>query len=85
MAEQRSKMMHGGKLVDGFDVPFEANEKWTELTLEDGSTLRVKLNVIGILRPDNQYDPAGNPMYIVNATPTIAIVSVPERLKQKKQ
>jgi hypothetical protein len=84
VAERRVKIAHQGQLVDGYDVPIlESNERWSELKLEDGTTLRVKLSVITVTRPDNQYDPTGNPMYIINATPTMAVVDVPDKLKRK--
>ena len=75
-----------GQIADGVEVPIEeANERWSEIKLEDGTIIRVKLNVISAVRVPGQYDQVGNPMYVMNMTPTIAIHSVPENLRKKVQ
>jgi hypothetical protein len=86
MAERRGTMkLPDGKVVEGVEVQIlESTEKWSEFTLEDGSILRAKVNMMSYLRPDGQYDPDGNPAYLGKAQITTAIVSVPEQLRQKK-
>jgi hypothetical protein len=68
--------------VSGFEVPVrESTERWTELTLEDGTVLRVKPSVIGAIRIENQWDGDNNPVYALKGGPNItAVVSVPESL-----
>src|SRR5205809_4536357 len=39
-------------------------ERWNVYELSDGSVLRVKLEITGILRTD-KYGPAGEPLYVV--------------------
>ncbi|MGA3040811.1 MAG: hypothetical protein ABSF54_08495 [Bryobacteraceae bacterium] len=70
-------------LQDGFDVQVsESTEKWTEVTLEDGTVLRVKASVLGAFRADGKWDAQGNPMYALKAQIVSSIVSVPEHLRR---
>jgi hypothetical protein len=62
----------------------ESNERWSEIKLTDGSVIRIKQLVADIFRAVDDYDPDGNPLYIVKSTPIISIASVPDSLKKKK-
>ena len=87
MVERITKVtLPTGKIADGIEVPIEElNERWSEIKLEDGTIIRIKLSLISAVRVPGQYDQVGNPMYIMNMTPTIAILSVPEELRKKVQ
>jgi hypothetical protein len=63
----------------------ESTERWSDITLEDGVTLRIKATVVSAVRVDGQYDPQGNPSYVLNMTPTITLVHCPENLRKKVQ
>jgi len=70
-------------LQDGFDVQVsESTEKWTEVTLEDGTILRVKASVIGAVRADGKWDQQGNPIYALKTQIVANIVNVPDRLRR---
>lgn len=87
VAERKVKITFGGKgMVDATEIPIEeSNEKWSDVKLQDGAHLRVKSSVINAVRVDGQYDPAtGNPVYVLNMTPTMIYVDIPENLRQKK-
>src|SRR5438094_10653066 len=58
-------------------------ERWNVYELSDGTVLRAKLEVTGILRTD-KYGPDGDPLYIVNNQP-ITRVKVPETLVKKQK
>lgn len=58
-------------------------EDWNIYKLKDGTTLKVKLVLINVLRAKNQYDPIGNPMYMVSATNVVRVVDVPRELKRR--
>jgi len=46
-----------GQLADAFDVPvLDSNEKWAEVTLEDGTILRVKTIVSSAVRIEGHWD-----------------------------
>lgn len=72
-----------GSMVDGWDVPIkESTERWTDVTLEDGSILRIKPSILGAVRIPGQYDPEGNPMYALKSTVTMIVAEAPENLKR---
>lgn len=87
MVERMTKVtLPTGQIADGVEVPIEeSNERWSEIKLEDGTIIRVKLSMVSVVRVPGQYDQVGNPMYIMNMTPTIAILSVPDALRKKVQ
>jgi hypothetical protein len=74
----------GGPFFEGYEVGIrESTERWTEMTLEDGSVLRVKPMTVGAIRIDGQWDQSGNPVYALKGGPNIStLVSVPEHLKK---
>ena len=73
-----------GEMAEGAEVTVdESTEKWSEYKLSDGTTLRGKMTIISAVRIDGQFDPQGYPMYAMNMTPTVAIVSSPDELKRK--
>jgi hypothetical protein len=61
----------------------ESNEKWSEVTLDDGTKIKLKLNVISVERAIKKYDDKGNPIYKLKTAPLIVIDYVPESLKTK--
>lgn len=81
--ERKIQVQFGSGMVDAIDVPVdESNERWTEIKLQDGAVLRVKMSVISVARIIGQWDQLGNPQYAVNATPTMAVIEVPDKLKK---
>ena len=86
MSERRvSVPLPSGGQGQGVEVPVdESNERWSEFTLRDGTTIRAKMTVISAVRIDGQYDPMGNPTYNVNFTPVFAVNS-PDELRKKVQ
>ena len=72
-----------GPLVDAADVPVkESTERWSEITLEDGSVLRLKPSIVQAIRIEGQYDPEGNPTYILKASQLMVIASAPAHLRK---
>lgn len=69
--------------VDGFEVAVrESTERWSEITLEDGSVLRLKPTVLSAVRIEGQYDPDGNPLYALKAGQVLTVYSAPENLRR---
>ena len=60
-----------------------SNERWSEFTLDDGTVIRVKASIVKVIR-DEEFDPAGNPIYSIQASITSVIVKVPESLRRKE-
>lgn len=72
-----------GRMGDAVDVPIsDTSEKWTEVTLEDGTVLRVKPSLLQAARVPGHYDPEGNPMYVCKITNTMIIAHAPEALRK---
>lgn len=61
----------------------ESTERWSELRLSDGTTLRTKIVVVGAFRVDDSYDADRNPVYIIKSHNVVAVVDAPENLKRK--
>lgn len=59
-----------------------SKEPWTEYELSDGSMLKIRSLATEVWRVDNEYDPEGNPMYVVKSA-GIMSVTAPESLKRK--
>ncbi len=71
-----------GRDVDGLEVRFRSNhEEWNEYVLEDGTYLRMKAVVSEIIRLNGEYDPEGNPIYIVKSA-NMLVVKAPDNLKK---
>lgn len=83
MPEKRNKVqLATGAVVEGVEVGVsEATERWTDVKLEDGSSLRIKAVILSVLRLDGQYDPEGNPQYLVKAN-QVMTVSAPDHLRK---
>jgi hypothetical protein len=60
----------------------ESTERWTEVTLEDGTVFRIKASILGAARVTDEYDPEGNPAYALKMNPVIVVVSSPANLKR---
>lgn len=64
------------------DVDFEPiKEDWNEYKLEDGTVLKFKTVVRGVIRTDSHDSITGDPIYQVRST-NIVRVKVPEELKK---
>lgn len=72
-----------GKPVQGTDMEIEnSNEKFSEMKLHDGTTIRYKTVVTQVIRIDGAYDVEGNPVYVVKSAPAISILSAPDYLRK---
>ncbi|MCK5669768.1 hypothetical protein KAI10_00150 [Candidatus Bathyarchaeota archaeon] len=70
-------------LKDAVEVDFsEEKEFWNEYTLEDGTTLKVKLVLRGVKRLA-RYEPDGTPVYVINSMNVVRAINVPPEIKAK--
>jgi len=77
------KVSWQGREVDTLSIPFKSiKEDWNEYDLEDGTTLKMKAVVSDIVRVDGQFDPEGNPLYLVKSG-NMVVVNSPDNLKEK--
>lgn len=83
MGRKKRIPLPDGSVVEGEIIPFRGDvEHWNEYLLDDGTVVRMKPIVTEIARLDGQYDPEGNPAYMVFST-NVTHVSSPEELKRK--
>ena len=75
-----------GQMHDGVEVGFRSTsgEYWNEYLLDDGTVIRVKVVVIGVVRLDDAYDPEGQPLYAVKSN-NIVVVSAAEDLIRREE
>ena len=70
-------------LAEAEDVDFEQeNEHWNTYKLKDGTTLMVKLVLVGVKRL-KKWSPDGTPVYLINSQNVVRLVDVPKELKGK--
>ena len=71
-------------LSEGEEVDFEnEKEEWNVYKLSDGSTLKVKLVLVNVVRSRDKYDPLGNPIYGITSQNIVKVLNVPAKLKRK--
>lgn len=63
----------GGEIVTGVDLEFKAlREEGSEYECEDGSVVRIRTVVSKIVRLKDKKNEAGEPVFVVTATTTVA-------------
>lgn len=70
-------------IMEAEDVDFEeVKEGWNIYKLSDGTTLKVKLILVGVKRL-KKYNPDGTPIYIINSQNLVRAVNIPRELRAK--
>ena len=73
-----------GEQSQGVDVEIdEAIERPTELRLRDGAILRMRTNVVEVIRLDEKWNENGEPVYVIKSSNTVTAIEVPQELKKK--
>ena len=74
-----------GKEVDATELTFQnVREHWNEYLVDDGSILKLKAVATEVFRIDGQYDPEGNPIYVLRSR-NVLVVSPAENLKRRQE
>lgn len=92
--KERGKIMKAKKIAPATQVFLDQGdaeivdidslkEQWSEYTLKDGATIRLKPVVVEIRKLKNQFAPNGDPIYLVKST-VINDTKIPDSLKKKK-
>lgn len=85
MNDKIIEKMPDGTTIELVSVPIkESSERWSDVTLDDGTKVKLKLNIISVQRALNKYDNNGVPMYRIKTAPFIFVDFVPDELKSKK-
>jgi len=79
----KKQYSYEGKQVLGQQIDVESSsESWNTYKLEDGTVLKMKVVLLDVVRLDNEYDKAGNPVYQFSAHQIVGITP-PDELKKK--
>jgi hypothetical protein len=82
MPGKRTITLPDGRQIEATVLGFRAGgEHWNEYLLDDGSIVKIKLVATDVVRLDGEYDPSGNPVYLVQSTNVMA-VDAPENLRR---
>jgi hypothetical protein len=70
-------------IAEGMEIDFEEKEEhWNVYKLKDGTTLKVKLILIGV-RKLKKHAPDGTPVYMINSQNVVRTVDIPKELIAK--
>ena len=70
-------------IAEGEDVDFEEKEEhWNIYELKDGTTLKIKLILVGIKKL-KKHNPDGTPVYMINSQNIVRAVDIPKDLMAK--
>ncbi len=81
--EQKRRVSYRGRDVDATSLKFTVEEEpWIEYTVEDGSKLKLRVITTEVLRVEGEFDPEGNPAYVLKSG-NILVVTSPPDLREK--
>jgi len=61
----------------------ERKKEWNVYKLADGTTLKVKLVLVNVVRSRDKYDPLGNPIYGITSQNIVKVLNAPKKLKRE--
>jgi hypothetical protein len=76
-------------VINGAEVNVERltattnTEQWCQYTLSDGTVIRIKPVLTGVLRLEGQWNDSGDPIYHLSAPIMIAVDHVPSELRKE--
>ena len=80
----RKTLTAGDMTVNGRVIGVEeTTERWTDVTLVDGTTFRIKVVVDEAVRSESEWDSQGNPVYAVVSRTVIRDIRAVETLKKR--
>ena len=69
--------------VGALVVPIvETQEKYSAITLQDGTTIRTKMTPLEVCRVEGRWDAEGNPVYVVKSQNLVVVDDVPKDLRR---
>ena len=67
--------------VEAEQVDFESKaEPWSTYELTDGTILKVRVILTGVLRIEGEYDQSGNPIYVVSSQ-NVVQANAPKKIR----
>jgi hypothetical protein len=79
---KRKITLPNGEEIEADVIGFRSTaEHFNEYLLDDGTVIRLKPVVTEVIRIEGQYDPMGNPAYIIQST-NVTAVDAPDELRR---
>ena len=83
MATRRLKSPTTGGIVDAEVIEIEEiTDPPIRISLADGTKLRLKTDVVEVMRFNGEWDIDGNPLYNVRSASLMAVLEAPDHLKK---
>ena len=84
MAKRKAKNPNTGQTVDATVIEIkELSERPIVITLADDTVLRLRVDIVEIVRFDDEWDREGNPLYQIKSGNIMTVLESSERLKKK--
>lgn len=86
MSEQRKikVTLPGGVVKEGIEIHMiNSDERWSSVTLDDGTTIRIKQTVTQVIKVDDEFDQDGNPVYLTKSA-NVMVVDAPDNLRKRE-
>lgn len=80
----KRRIKYQNKEVIAKVIPFDIiNDNWSEFSLNDGTTIRIRPVVNEILRLEDEYSQSGDPVYVIMSNNLSLLTNVPEHLRRE--
>ena len=80
---KRTSVEFEGQMVPADELEItDTKEPWSMYTLEDGSTLKFKQNLVNIYKLVDKFRPTGEPIYVFKMAGLVDVVVAPELMKK---
>jgi hypothetical protein len=67
--------------VEAEQIDFESKaEPWSTYELSDGTALKIRVILTGVMRIEGEYDQSGNPIYVVSSQ-TVVQANAPKKIR----
>lgn len=74
----------GDEPLEATDVAvIESVERFSEIRLDDGTTLRIKPAIVQVFRANDRWDGDGNPVYVVRSQNVLSVLDAAKELTRK--
>jgi hypothetical protein len=79
--KQITVTLPNGESATGVELSIlQSEEPWYNVTLSDGTVLRIKNVPTAAIRLDNRFDADGNPVYVLKNAAVMTVLKVPDEL-----
>ena len=84
MAKRKIRHPQTGKVIEAESIPIaKMTDASFQVTLEDGSVILVKVDVLEVVRIPDLWDTDGSPRYLLRSTNAMAVVEWSDELRQQ--